>query len=55
MDKQTEIQMAFVLWKKILEMEYHLRGIYGHEFFKIIENNPSCCPPTITKDDLIPF
>jgi hypothetical protein len=55
MDKQKEIQIAFVLWKKLLEWAYLLQGVYGHEFFKIIKKNPSCRPPGITKDDLIPF
>lgn len=55
MDKQKEIQRAFVLWKQLLELAYLLNGIYGHEFFKIIKNNPSSRPPGITMDDLIPF
>ena len=54
MDKQKEIQTAFVLWKELLELAYLLQGIYGHEFYKLIDN-PSCLPPGITKDDLIPF
>jgi hypothetical protein len=55
MDKQKEIQTAFVLWKELLELAYLLQGIYGYEFFKLIRNDPSCRPPGITKDDLIPF
>lgn len=54
MEKQKEIQMAFALWKKLLEMAYLLQGIYGHEFFKLIKDE-SCLPPGINKDDLIPF
>lgn len=54
MDKQNEIQMAFALWKELHKLAYLLRGIYGHEFFKLIKD-ASCLPPGITKEDLIPF
>jgi hypothetical protein len=54
-DKQKEIQMAFVLWKKLREMEYHLRSLYDHEFLKLIKNDRSLLPPGTRMDDLIPF
>lgn len=55
MDKTKEIETAFLLWKKLREMEYHLRGLYGHEFLKLVQVAPSLLPPGVLKDELIPF
>ena len=55
MNKQEEIQTAFVLWKKLREMEYHLRSLYDYEFLKLVKQNPSLLPPGSCTEDLIPF
>ena len=55
MNKQEEIQMAFVLWKNLREMEYHLRSLYDNEFLKLVKNDRSLLPPGAIIDDLIPF
>jgi hypothetical protein len=55
MNKQEEIQTAFVLWKKLREMEYHLRSLYDNEFLKLVKKHPSPLPPGTTIDDFIPF
>jgi hypothetical protein len=55
MNEQEEIQTAFVLWKKLREMEYHLRSLYDNEFLKLAKNDPSLLPPGATIDDFIPF
>ena len=55
MNKQEEIQTAFVLWKKLREMEYHLRSLYDNEFLKLAKNDPSLLPSGATIDDFIPF
>ena len=55
MNKQEEIQAAFVLWKKLRDMEYHLRSLYDNEFLKLVKNDQSLLPPGTRVDDLIPF
>jgi hypothetical protein len=55
MDKHNEIQTAFDLWKKLLEMECLLRELYDNEFLKLVKNDPSILPPGVTIEDLIPF
>jgi hypothetical protein len=54
MDKK-EIQAAFALWRKLLEMESALRNRYNDEFLALIRNDLSLLPPETTIDDLIPF
>ncbi|MEE8400409.1 MAG: hypothetical protein V3S89_15465 [Desulfobacterales bacterium] len=55
MDKNQEIQAAFSLWGKLLEMESILRNRYNDEFLALIRNDVSLLPPETTIDDLIPF
>jgi hypothetical protein len=55
MNKQKEIQMAFVLWAKLREMEYYLRALYDNEFLKLVKDNPSLLPAGTSIDDFIPF
>jgi hypothetical protein len=55
MNRQEEIQRAFELWKRLREMEYHLRSLYDYEFLKIAKDDPSPLPPGAIIDDLIPF
>ncbi len=55
MDKNEEIQTAYTLWGKLLEMESLLRNRYNDEFLALIRNDPSLLPPETTIDDLIPF
>ncbi len=55
MNKQEEIQAAFTLWRKLREMEYHLRSLYDNEFLKLAKNDPSLLPPGAIIDDFIPF
>jgi len=54
MDKK-QIQAAFALWRKLLEMESLLRNRYNDEFLDLIRNDLSLLPPETTIDDLIPF
>jgi hypothetical protein len=55
MNKNQEIQTAYLLWGKLLEMESLLRNRYNDEFLALIRNDPSLLPPEITIEDLIPF
>ena len=55
MNKQEEIQMAFALWKRLREMEYHLRSLYDNEFLKLAKDDPSPLPPGTRIEDFIPF
>ena len=55
MKKHQEIQTAYLLWEKLLEMERLLRNCYNDEFLALIRNDPSLLPPETTIDDLIPF
>jgi hypothetical protein len=56
MNKQEEIRMAFVLWAKLRELEYYLRGLYDNQFLKLLRDDPSLrMPPGATTDDFIPF
>ena len=55
MDKCKEIQTAFDLWGKLLEMECLLRNRYNDEFLALIRNAPSLLPPGTTIDDILPF
>ncbi len=55
MNQHQEIQTAFDLWGKLLEMECLLRNRYNDEFLALIRNNPSLLPPETTIEDLIPF
>jgi len=55
MNKHQEIQTAYLLWEKLLEMERLLRDRYNDEFLALIKNDPSLLPQEITIDDLIPF
>ena len=53
--KPIEIQTAYQLWTKLLEMERILRGRYNDEFLEMIEKDPSLLPPGADIDDFIPF
>ena len=55
MNKNEEIQTAYLLWGKLLEMERLLRNRYNDEFLALIRNDPSLLPPETTIEDLIPF
>jgi hypothetical protein len=55
MNKNQEIQTAYQLWGKLLEMESLLRNRYNDEFLALIKNDPSLLPPEATIEDLIPF
>ena len=55
MNKNEEVQTAYQLWGKLLEMERLLRYRYNDEFLALIRNDPSLLPPEATIEDLIPF
>jgi hypothetical protein len=55
MKRDREIQTAYTLWAKLLEIESLLRNRYNDEFLELIRNDPSLLPPETTIEDLIPF
>ena len=55
MNKNEEVQTAYQLRGKLLEMERLLRNRYNDEFLALIRNDPSLLPPETTIEDLIPF
>ena len=55
MNKLKEIQTAYLLWEKLLEMERLLRNHYNDEFLALVRKDPSLLPPETSIDDLIPF
>ena len=55
MNKNEEIQTAYLLWGELLEMERLLRNHYSDEFLSLIRNDPSLLPPETTIEALIPF
>ena len=55
MEKHEEIQTAYTLWGKLLEMESLLRNHYNDEFLALIRKDPSLLPPETTIEDFIPF
>ncbi len=55
MNGHQEIQTAFDLWKKLRELEYHLRSLYDDEFLKLAKKDQSPLPPGACIEDFIPF
>jgi hypothetical protein len=55
MNKNQDIQAAYLLWGKLLELERLLRNRYNDEFLALIRNDPSLLPPETTIEALIPF
>jgi len=55
MDTYTESRSAFILWKRLLELESLLWALYNDEFLELIKENPSLRLSKQSLDDLIPF
>jgi hypothetical protein len=55
MEKHTKIRTAFILLKKLLEVQQLILDLYNSEFPEVIENNPSLNPSKDTTDDNLRF
>jgi len=55
MDTYTEARSAFILWKRLLEMESLLWSLYNDEFLELIKENPSLRLSKDAFNDLLPF
>ena len=55
MDTYTEARSAFILWKRLLELEDLLWTLYNDEFLELIKENPSLRLSKEALDDLMPF
>jgi len=55
METTTEARSAFILWKRLLELEGLLWTLYNDEFLELIKENPSLRLSKDAFDDVMPF